>query len=408
MDLARNIGCAGKDSVEQWFEHLLVAAAGSEMRSCTADSNTPVLAGLLSSLKSKAVLIYGAGSFGREVYKLVSGYGIKVLAFLDQKGSAGRTLLGLPVYRADDMTLGHDIKEGTTVLFSIVMDRDSRLEVMAFIRRQGFRDIIEAQSIRCLQVQPDDCGDSDAGKEYLVSRRSVILKAAALWGDDESVRTYMCNVAAHVSRTYNGCREHRLSEQYFPGDINLYGGYCRFIDCGAYIGDTLEALVSRNIKVEAAALIEPAEANFRELAKTADRLKAKVRQMIIFPCAVSDTTGMSPFAGDGGSGTLHEQGESMVMTVALDDILKGFRPTFIKMDVEGAEIRALQGAEKMIRESRPDLAICVYHCINHLWDVPHLIAGWDLGYRFYLRSYNACTMETVLYATCSLLDEVKT
>ena len=60
---------------------------------------------------------------------------------------------------------------------------------------------------------------------------------------------------------------------------------------------------------------------------------------------------------------------------------------------------ALKGAEKTIWSSRPDLAICVYHAPNHLWEKPLYIHSLGLGYRFYLRNYTSFTGETVLYAT---------
>jgi hypothetical protein len=97
---------------------------------------------------------------------------------------------------------------------------------------------------------------------------------------------------------------------------------------------------------------------------------------------------------------LRGEGGEKVLAVALDDVLTGFSPTFIKMDIEGAEISALRGGEKTIRRCLPDLAVCVYHRINHIWDIPLLLDDWRLGYKMYLRSYNPYTMETVLYATC--------
>ena len=69
------------------------------------------------------------------------------------------------------------------------------------------------------------------------------------------------------------------------------------------------------------------------------------------------------------------------------------------MDIEGAELDALIGAEKTIRENVPDLGICVYHSPNHLWEIPLFLNNLDLGYRFYLRNYTSFMHETVLYAT---------
>lgn len=68
------------------------------------------------------------------------------------------------------------------------------------------------------------------------------------------------------------------------------------------------------------------------------------------------------------------------------------------MDIEGSEADALLGAQKTICKYKPDLAICVYHFADDIWEIPLLLDSWNLGYRFYLRTYSSNGFETVLYA----------
>ena len=79
-------------------------------------------------------------------------------------------------------------------------------------------------------------------------------------------------------------------------------------------------------------------------------------------------------------------------------MLAGEMPTFIKMDIEGMEIDALRGAENLIRAHHPQLAICVYHDMSHIWRIPLLLREFYRGYRFYLRNYQYMGLETVVYA----------
>ncbi|MDE6744087.1 MAG: FkbM family methyltransferase [Lachnospiraceae bacterium] len=72
--------------------------------------------------------------------------------------------------------------------------------------------------------------------------------------------------------------------------------------------------------------------------------------------------------------------------------------TFIKMDLEGSEYEALLGAEKMIKRSKPKLAICVYHKPEDIWKLPWLIYKFNPEYKFYMRHYSFSWSETVLYA----------
>ena len=91
------------------------------------------------------------------------------------------------------------------------------------------------------------------------------------------------------------------------------------------------------------------------------------------------------------------QGE-IVHATSIDDFLGGDRATFVKMDIEGAEYEALQGAEKTIRNCHPRLAISVYHKPSDILDIPSYLMTLDETYRFYIRHYSSWRWETVLYA----------
>jgi hypothetical protein len=77
--------------------------------------------------------------------------------------------------------------------------------------------------------------------------------------------------------------------------------------------------------------------------------------------------------------------------------LTGVIPTFIKMDIEGAEPRALAGACETIRKHAPFLAICVYHELEHLWQIPLAIKAIREDYQIFLRRHAADHWETVCY-----------
>lgn len=71
---------------------------------------------------------------------------------------------------------------------------------------------------------------------------------------------------------------------------------------------------------------------------------------------------------------------------------------FIKMDIEGAETFALQGAMETIKKFKPKLAICVYHSLTDFFEIPKLIDDLNLGYKFYLDHFTHGGGETILYA----------
>ncbi len=83
--------------------------------------------------------------------------------------------------------------------------------------------------------------------------------------------------------------------------------------------------------------------------------------------------------------------------VSLDSTLLGSDVNFIKMDIEGSEIEALQGAKYLIKKNKPVLAICLYHKPDDLWEIPILINRIYNGYDMYLRVHGDMCLETVLY-----------
>jgi len=91
-----------------------------------------------------------------------------------------------------------------------------------------------------------------------------------------------------------------------------------------------------------------------------------------------------------------------IKTLSIDDLVARHgldRLDFIKMDIEGAELSALRGAETALRRFRPELAITVYHSLSDFWAVPQFLEALGLGYQFYLRHFTIHAEETVLFAT---------
>lgn len=137
-------------------------------------------------------------------------------------------------------------------------------------------------------------------------------------------------------------------------------------------------------------------------------LCARLRDCHVYPYGISDRAGTA-FFGSGGkecsriiipseSETDGSGLENCIETVSLDDFLEGERITFIKMDIEGAELDALQGAAEIIETQKPKLAISVYHKPEDIVEIPKLILGIRPDYKLYIRHYSLLSNETVLYA----------
>lgn len=87
-----------------------------------------------------------------------------------------------------------------------------------------------------------------------------------------------------------------------------------------------------------------------------------------------------------------------VQTISLDDYCAAENVTFIKADIEGAELEAILGAKNLIQRCRPKFAISAYHRHSDIYKIPLLINELSHGYRFHLRHFGYTLFDLVLFA----------
>ncbi|MFC5283217.1 FkbM family methyltransferase [Pedobacter alpinus] len=89
------------------------------------------------------------------------------------------------------------------------------------------------------------------------------------------------------------------------------------------------------------------------------------------------------------------------VTISVDDFVTQNNLTkvdFIKMDIEGAELDALNGAINTIKKYKPKLAIAIYHSIGEMVDIPLWIKNLNMGYEIYIDHFTIHHEETVCFA----------
>ncbi|MCH9809558.1 MAG: FkbM family methyltransferase [Alphaproteobacteria bacterium] len=74
------------------------------------------------------------------------------------------------------------------------------------------------------------------------------------------------------------------------------------------------------------------------------------------------------------------------------------RVNFIKMDIEGAEPDALEGAANLLRTHKPKLAISTYHRPDQFWSIPLQIKKLNPEYRLFFGHHSPVRWESVVYA----------
>jgi FkbM family methyltransferase len=96
-----------------------------------------------------------------------------------------------------------------------------------------------------------------------------------------------------------------------------------------------------------------------------------------------------------------------VKTISIDDFSKSLpRVNFIKMDIEGSELSALEGAKNTIRKFTPTLAISIYHSLSDFVNIPDYLKSLGVNYYYYIDHGSIHAEETILFATTKLHSKI--
>lgn len=155
------------------------------------------------------------------------------------------------------------------------------------------------------------------------------------------------------------------------------------VDLGAYDGDTIREFLSvTNGKYRKIYAFEPDEKNFRKLCKKMEALD-KIERYNLGAWDKKETLYFQKKAGRNS----HQSTEGIPMNFdSVDNVIED-NVTFIKMDIEGAEYKAINGARKTIERCKPKLYICAYHRNEDAFALPLLINEICSDYKIYYRHH---------------------
>lgn len=173
-----------------------------------------------------------------------------------------------------------------------------------------------------------------------------------------------------------------------------------FIDCGAFDGSTVKDFVKYcGGKYNKIYSFEPIPRQYENCLQNIQ--KWGIERVEFIQKGVWSSKAAFNFL-DGGPGSCVSAGGTVpVEVIDIDSaVAENEKVTFIKMDVEGAELEALKGAYNTIRRCKPKLAVCIYHKPSDIIEIPLWISAVlpDYNYRFYIRHHYVNRWETVLYA----------
>lgn len=299
-----------------------------------------------------------------------------------------------------------------STLYALLADRHSRetLLLVALYALLGHR------FVRFPYYAPD-----------ATARRQALHERCLVAEEDPDMRKALARDAFGT-----GSRLHRYRTRMAGEEVSFYGGseflyqleafppYCyasgpvrigvqpgdHVIDCGACYGDTALFFAASAGEAGRVLSLEPHPGIGQLFLRNRDLNPRLARRMTLLPAASGATAGGTAAFSLCGPGSHLEHSNPRLQRADIPltsidaemDRLNWPRADFIKMDVEGAELASLKGAERTLRRFRPRLAVCLYHSPEDFFRIPRFLVECDLGYRFYLEHHFMNGWETVLYA----------
>lgn len=171
-----------------------------------------------------------------------------------------------------------------------------------------------------------------------------------------------------------------------------------FVDAGSFAGGTIQDFISwTGGEYNKIFAFEPLKEMHQYIK---DRCNAENwKNVITYKKATWNQEETLFFIEEGSGSRIEQEGETRIEGIDIDSIVGNEKVTYIKMDIEGAELKALEGAKYTILKNKPKLAICIYHKPYDVVDLAEYILELVPEYKLFIRHYCFNMWETVLYAT---------
>lgn len=160
-----------------------------------------------------------------------------------------------------------------------------------------------------------------------------------------------------------------------------------FFDLGAYRGDTVEEFLGfTNGKYNCIFAVEPDLRSFNKLNTYLD----SIPNSTAVNCGISDIDTKMLFSNKAGRmSALGTEKGILTQIHKIDTLCKNYNliPTYIKMDLEGEEMKALSGGSETLKD-KPKLLVSAYHRTEDIFELPLFIKKLNPKYKIYIRKHN--------------------
>lgn len=356
---------------------------------------------LWAAARTCGVSLFGAGRFARDVAAALAARGVRVHGFLVSGMPGQPTLDGLPVRQitAENLTespvwvgvFNREAHSDYAALAALLLGVQPEAQLVW--PQAYYGALAEALGFR-FWLQPLVAYQQPGVQDAIAQARELLADAPSRQAFDDvlAFRTdpqrFMCPPQPQDEVQYlpTWLRQ-TLAER---GIDSL-----RLVDGGAYRGETVRELGAL-VPISQAWTFEPDAENYAHLVRNLADWPAPITHI---PAGVSNTVGFVSFSPGNGEGSfIGSTGGNQIPVVSVDGCLHKADINFMKFDLEGHELPALEGCRETILRQRPILAIAGYHRWDDWWRIPLLLQSLKREYRMRLCLHAFNSLEAVFYA----------
>ena len=324
---------------------------------------------------AKPIVLYGMGNGADKIVDWCEEHSVKIAGFFaSDEFVRGQVFRGFEVKKYSDIIV--EFGEDILVVIAFASERP---EVLA-----RFKELAEAHETVAphlsLFEEPETVSTA-----WLAKYEAELQKVYDNLADDVSRETFAAvlnyKLSGKVEYLFvcDTAREEDLRQLFTFGENEVY------MDLGAYNGDTVQEFLNLvDGKYEHIIAVEPDRRNCKKLCAMAEELG----EITVHECGVWSELGELGFSDSGGrQSTFLAVQKKTVPVNSIDNLADGKAVSYIKMDVEGAEVQAIEGGRDVIQKFAPKMFVAAYHYDVDVFRLPLLL--WKLvpEYKIFFRKH---------------------
>jgi FkbM family methyltransferase len=345
---------------------------------------------------SKPIILYGAGNLGKLAKDFFEYLNLPFLYVVDKNANNYKTD---GFWRKTKIIHPDDVEETDkkSCLLIICIATTPLMALRDDLKNSGWNDIAFFYDISEAYSERHPLSNGWFLGKLNENDKKSIREVFSFLADDVSRAHYVQFLAWRKLRTellFNDSEINKDSRFFIPEIIEVLRPDEVFVDGGAHQGLVAKKFIKITAdKYSEIYAIEP-DNNSLEILQA--QLK-DAHDIKIIKSALSDKNGEEKFyQGFDFVSKLNKNGQTLKKTAALDSLK--IQATFIKIHLEGGELKALQGAAATIKECRPIIAVTLYHNSDGIWKIPLFLIRNAVKYKYYLRLHSWAGTGAVFYA----------